>query len=178
MLIPHHCCRTRHNAHQKQITSPCKSHQEILLSICGYHPWAGTLPYTLPGCGKTRRNRNLKAPKCPRELRLCCQSGASGSLCRTQGDQQVKEGTGQTSPTRGMGDDSSQGLQAPRSWEAQLFLLPPKYRKTSAGTCDVTEFVLLGIKQKDEEKGDVKLSFLFCTWWVSKTVKCFSYLEI
>lgn len=46
-----------------------------------------------------------------------------------------------------MGDDSSQGLHS-LDPGAQLFLSPPKYRRTPVGTCNVTEFALLRIKQK------------------------------
>ena len=51
-----HCWRIRHNAHQKQTTSLCKNQQETPPGTCGCHPWAGTLPCTLPMCGNTKGN--------------------------------------------------------------------------------------------------------------------------
>jgi hypothetical protein len=37
-LTQWHCCRTGHNAHQRQIASLCKNHQETLPGTYGCHP--------------------------------------------------------------------------------------------------------------------------------------------
>lgn len=107
-LILCHCCRIRHNAHQKQTTSLCRNHRETPPGTCGCRPWAGTLPCTLPVWAKT-----------------------GGNLRR-----QAKTGETLTNEWQVM-----TAVRAfTRSWEAQLFLLPPKYRKTPVGTCNVNLF--------------------------------------
>lgn len=63
-LITHHCYSTGHSAHQKQTTSPCKNHQETLPGTCGYHPWAGTLPYTLPWPSGRLSRAHIGCPQC------------------------------------------------------------------------------------------------------------------
>lgn len=63
-LIPQNCCRPGQTAHQKQTASLCKTHQETLPGICGCHPWAETLPYTLPGYRqKKKKIKMLKETK-------------------------------------------------------------------------------------------------------------------
>lgn len=149
-----HCCRTRRNAHQKQTISLCKNRQETLPGTCGCHPWAGTLPCTLPMCGKMTGNlrRQARPVRSSTEEWREVRDEKQGSWlpCGTQ--KLLNKGPRNqlaTSCLLGGWVMTAVRPSLSRSCKAQLFLLSPKYRKTPVETCNVTEFALLRIKQKD-----------------------------
>ena len=113
------CWRIRHNAHRKQTTSLCKNHQETPPGTCGCHPWAGTLPCTLPVYGNTTGNlrRLAEASRKLHREATCGRNAKMGPLVPLWDTEELltkggEEPTGQTLPARGMAEDSSQGLHS------------------------------------------------------------------
>lgn len=169
-LTLHHCCRTRHNGHRKQTTSPCKNHQETLPGTCGCRPWAGTLPYTLPMYGKTTGSVRRQAENSKKLHRApwseeCQRRGSWLPLQDTEKllTKGVKGPTGQTLPTGGMGDDSTQGLNSLDPPKPNYFCCPLNIGRHLLWHVMLLNFLSLGSSKrirKREKVTDLSLSYL------------------